>query len=72
MKLRKIGKQEICMVIRVDKENGYIDLSKKRVPQYEIPAVQQRYAKGKTVQAIMRSIHEATNVPVIELYEKIV
>ena len=72
MKLRKIGKQEICMVIRVDRENGYIDLSKKRVPQQDVPEIQARYAKGKTIQAIMRSIHEATKVPVPQLYEEIV
>lgn len=60
------------MVIRVDRENGYIDLSKKRVPQQDVPEVQSRYAKGKMVQAIMRSIYEATQVPVIELYQTIV
>lgn len=71
MKLRKIGKKEICMVIRVDEENGYIDLSKKRVPT-DTKVVDDKYAKGKLVRDIMRSIYEATKVPIPKLYETIV
>jgi translation initiation factor 2 alpha subunit (eIF-2alpha) len=37
------------MVIRVDRENGYIDLSKKRVPKGDNADVQSRFAKGKMV-----------------------
>jgi translation initiation factor 2 subunit 1 len=72
MKVRKIGKEEICMVVRVDKENGYIDLSKKRVLTAEIPDATEKFVKGKTVQAIMRSVHEATGATLKDLYEKIV
>ena len=72
MKVRKIGKQEICMVLRVDKENGYIDLSKKRVPKQEMQVVQNRFADGKVVQAIMRSVMEETKIGVDVLYQTIV
>ena len=72
MKLRKIGKKEICLVTGVDQENGYIDLSKKRVPSQEVGVIQEKFAKGKMVQAIMRAIFEATKIPVPELYETVV
>lgn len=71
MKLRKIGKKEICLVIRVDQENGYIDLSKKRVPS-DVTNIMDKYAKGKVVRDMMRSIHEATNVGIPNLYTSIV
>ena len=72
IKVRKIGKQEICKVLRVDQENGYIDLSKKRVPQQEVSVIQDKFAKGKMIQAIMRSIFEATGVPMPTLYQTVV
>lgn len=59
------------MVIRVDQENGYIDLSKKRVPA-DVSTIRDKFAKGKMIRDIMRSVYEATKVPIPELYETIV
>ena len=35
-KLIRVGRNEVVVVIRVDKEKGYIDLSKRRVSSEEI------------------------------------
>ena len=37
------------MVLRVDKEKGYIDLSKRRVSPEDIAAAEERYNKSKMV-----------------------
>ena len=37
------------MVLRVDKEKGYIDLSKRRVSPEDIAASEERYNKSKMV-----------------------
>lgn len=60
------------MAIRVDEEGGYIDLSKKRVKQSDVPIIEEKYAKGKTVQAIMHSVVEKTGADMAELYKSIV
>jgi len=72
LKLRKNGKQEICMVIRVDQEGGYIDLSKKRVTQEDAKAAETRYSNSKVVQALIRTVAEAARVDMDYLLEKIV
>lgn len=48
-KIVRVGRQEVCMVLRVDKEKGYIDLSKRRVSEDDIVACDERYNKSKTV-----------------------
>ena len=42
--LIKVGRQETVMVLRVDKEKGYIDLSKRRVSEEDIQACEERYS----------------------------
>lgn len=46
-KLIRIGKSECVVVIRVDKEKGYIDLSKRRVLPEDIVSCEDKFAKGK-------------------------
>ncbi|VDL86357.1 unnamed protein product [Schistocephalus solidus] len=60
-KLIQVGRNEIALVIRVDPEKGYIDLSKRRVPAEEIPKCQERYAKAKAVNQIVRHVAEKLN-----------
>jgi len=72
LKLRKHGKQEICVVIRVDAEGGYIDLSKKRVTQPDAKDAETRYSNSKVVQSLIRTVAEAVRVDMMVLLEKIV
>ncbi|KAM1215112.1 hypothetical protein ACFX13_011804 [Malus domestica] len=45
--LIKVGCIEPVMVLKVDKEKGYIDLSKRRVSEEDIQACEERYNKSK-------------------------
>ena len=41
-KLIRVGKNEVVMVLRVDKEKGYIDLSKRRVSPEDVQACEEK------------------------------
>ncbi|KAK1259223.1 hypothetical protein QJS04_geneDACA021912 [Acorus gramineus] len=60
--LIKVGRQEPVMVLRVDKEKGYIDLSKRRVSEEDIQGCEERYNKSKLVHSIMRHVAETMNI----------
>ncbi|KAK2754691.1 hypothetical protein FQN54_006824 [Arachnomyces sp. PD_36] len=70
-KLIRIGKNEVVVVLRVDKEKGYIDLSKRRVSPEDIGKCEERYNKGKSVHSIMRHVAEKTKTPIETLYQQI-
>lgn len=53
-KLIRVGRNEVVVVLRVDKEKGYIDLSKRRVSREDIIKCDERYNKSKVVHSIMR------------------
>lgn len=48
-KLIRIGRSECVIVLRVDKDKGYIDLSKRRVSPEDIQSCEDKYAKAKCV-----------------------
>lgn len=48
-KLIRVGRSECVVVIRVDKEKGYIDLSKRRVSPEDIVRCEEKFAKAKAV-----------------------
>ncbi|KAJ3716125.1 eukaryotic translation initiation factor 2 subunit alpha [Lentinula raphanica] len=60
-KLIRVGRNEVVVVLRVDKEKGYIDLSKRRVSPEDIEKCEERYMKSKTVASILR--HVASKIP---------
>ncbi|OUZ99157.1 Ribosomal protein S1 [Macleaya cordata] len=66
--LIKVGRQEPVMVLRVDKEKGYIDLSKRRVSEEDIQACEERYNKSKLVHSIMRHVAETMQLDLEDLY----
>lgn len=70
-KLIKVGRQEPVMVLRVDKEKGYIDLSKRRVSAEDIALCEERFNKSKMVHSIMRHVAETTGNDLEELYKNI-
>ncbi|XP_010915882.1 eukaryotic translation initiation factor 2 subunit alpha homolog isoform X2 [Elaeis guineensis] len=66
--LIKVGRQEPVMVLRVDREKGYIDLSKRRVSEEDIQACEERYNKSKLVHSIMRHVAETLDLDLEDLY----
>lgn len=73
-KLIRVGKTEPVVVIRVDEEKGYIDLSKRRVSKEDIEKCTEKFAKAKAVNSILRHVGEllgyTENEQVAELYRK--
>ena len=47
MQLKKMRKVDAYLVINVDREKGYIDLSKKKVGNLDVSEVEEKYEKGK-------------------------
>ncbi|KAL3524007.1 hypothetical protein ACH5RR_016841 [Cinchona calisaya] len=66
--LIKVGRIEPVMVLRVDKEKGYIDLSKRRVSEEDIQASEERFNKSKLVHSIMRHVAETMSIDLEDLY----
>lgn len=60
-KLIRVGRNEVVVVLRVDKEKGYIDLSKRRVSPEDITKCEERFMKSKAVASILR--HVASKLP---------
>jgi len=57
-KLIRVGRTEPVVVIRVDKDKGYIDLSKRRVSKEDIERCTEKYSKAKAVNSIVRHVAE--------------
>jgi len=70
-KIIRVGRLEVVVVLRVDKEKGYIDLSKRRVSDEDIAKCDEKYNKSKAVHSIMRHIAETAHQELEELYTKI-
>lgn len=69
-KIIKVGALEGFLVLKVDKEKGYIDLSKKRAQYEEKVDAFEKYYKGKIAHNFMQSISVKCNCPLDKLYEK--
>ncbi|GBL50365.1 eukaryotic translation initiation factor 2 subunit alpha [Candidozyma auris] len=70
-KLIRVGKNEVAVVLRVDKEKGYIDLSKRRVSAEDIVKCDERYNKSKAVHSILRHCAEKYGVSLEDLYRTV-
>lgn len=73
-KLIRIGREECVVVIRVDKEKGYIDLSKRRVSAEEVAKCEDKFAKAKCVNSILTHVAQLrgfeTDAQLEDLYQK--
>merc|ERR1712157_60522 len=70
-KVLKVGSTEVCMVMSVDKDKGYINLSKKRVEPEDAPPKLEQYAKAKAVHGIMQHVSKNNNIDTEDLCEKV-
>lgn len=70
-KLIRVNRNEVVMVLRVDKEKGYIDLSKRRVSPEDVQACEERFNKAKAVHGVLRHLAERRKFYLEDLYEKI-
>ncbi len=69
-KLIRVGKQEICMVLRVDKEKGYIDLSKRRVSAEDVKMCEERFLRSKAIHSIVRHVATKEGMEIEEVYKQ--
>jgi len=73
-KLVRVGRTEPVVVIRVDKDKGYIDLSKRRVTPEDVERCTEVFSKAKAVNSILRHVASnldfKTNDELEELYRK--
>ena len=69
----RVGKTEVVQVFRVNKDKGYIDLSKKKVTPDDIRKCEDNYTKNKQIHSIMMHISkQCTSIDSIEgLYQKV-
>merc|ERR1719188_1095754 len=71
IKILRIGSEEICMVVSVDKEKGYINLSKKRVASEDCDPKREVYAKAKAIHGIMEHVAATNEIDVEDLCKKV-
>jgi len=67
-KLIRVNRNEVVMVLRVDQEKGYIDLSKRRVSPEDIAKCEDRFNKAKAVHRVLRQLAEQRGTPLKQLY----
>ena len=69
----RVGKTEVVQVFRVDKDKGYIDLSKKKVTPDDVRKCEETYTKNKQIHSIMMHIaKQCTTIKTLEeLYQKV-
>lgn len=70
-KLIRVNRNEVVVVLRVDEEKGYIDLSKRRVSPEEISKCEEKYNKSKAVHSILSHVATKHEIALKELYETI-
>lgn len=70
-RLIRVGKTEVVVVLRVDRDKGYIDLSKRRVSPEEAEKFEEKFNKSKTVHSILRHVAEKHDMELEVLYQQV-
>lgn len=70
-KLIRVGRNEVVMVLRVDQEKGYIDLSKRRVSPEDVAACEDKFKKANAVHGVLRHLADRKGLYLEELYQKV-
>jgi len=70
-KLVRVNRTEVVMVIRVDKEKGYIDLSKRRVDPEDVVKCEERFNKAKAVHSVLRHVADVHGLRLESLYQSV-
>ncbi|CAB9508445.1 Eukaryotic translation initiation factor 2 subunit 1 [Seminavis robusta] len=70
-RLIRVNRNEVVMVLRVDKDKGYIDLSKRRVSPEDVAACEERFNKAKAVHGVFRHVCERRKFYLEDIYERI-
>eukprot|EP00921_Rhytidocystis_pertsovi_P026270 GHVQ01042371.1.p2 GENE.GHVQ01042371.1~~GHVQ01042371.1.p2 ORF type:complete len:351 (+),score=73.77 GHVQ01042371.1:129-1181(+) len=71
-KLIRVGRHEVVMVLRVDSQKGYIDLSKRRVSPEDLVTCEERFSKSKKVHKTVRHVAQKHGMRVDELNAKVI
>jgi len=71
VKVLRIGAIEVCMVMSVDEDKGYINLSKKRVEPEDAAPKMEEFAKAKAVHGIMQHVSAKYGLEVEEMCKKV-
>ena len=61
-KLVRVGRDECAVVVRVDEEKGYIDLSKRRLSDEEKVRCANKFEKAKHVNSIVKHTADLLNM----------
>jgi len=69
-KATRVGTRDVCVVMRVDADKGYVDLSKWRVTDEERASCELQFKQSKTVHSIVRRVAETQGVSMVELYQR--
>jgi len=67
----RVGQTMVCLVLRVDEDKGYIDLSKRRATPEDAAIKEESFAKAKAVHGIMRHVASQQSIPVEQICEKV-
>eukprot|EP00010_Vexillifera_abyssalis_P005703 CAMPEP_0201560200 /NCGR_PEP_ID=MMETSP0173_2-20130828/78147_1 /ASSEMBLY_ACC=CAM_ASM_000268 /TAXON_ID=218659 /ORGANISM="Vexillifera sp., Strain DIVA3 564/2" /LENGTH=281 /DNA_ID=CAMNT_0047974643 /DNA_START=37 /DNA_END=882 /DNA_ORIENTATION=+ len=67
----RVGRQEVLQVLRVDKDKGYIDLSKKLLQAEDVLECQERFKRSKQVHSIMSRVAFLCDMELEQLYIQI-